>query len=104
MTHERTLSPLAAATLIGFGLLATSVLADDTGTIFCAAQQAVVCPEQGECTRGLPAMANLPSLFKINLDNDEVVSLAPGSEPRTSKILYTEKVDGRYLVPGRKPR
>ncbi len=100
MRHDRNLGALEPATLIGFSLLATNVLAGETGTLFCAAQQAVVCSEQGKCVRGLPTMANLPSLFKIDLENGAVVSLTAGNQPRTSKILHHEKADGRQLIQG----
>ena len=60
----------------------------------------IVCPEQGECTRGLPETANLPRLLRIGLEEREVVSLKPGGERRASKILHLVKENDVYVLQG----
>jgi hypothetical protein len=89
-----------AALVPCLGLASADGATGERDVLFCAASQAIVCPEQGECTRGLPETANLPRLFRIDLKEHEVVSLKPSGERRTSKILHLAKEDEVYVLQG----
>lgn len=89
-----------AAMSLGLCLASVSGAADERDLMFCAASQAIVCPEQGECTRGLPETANLPRMFRLGLKDREVVSLNPGGERRTSKILHLARENGVFILQG----
>jgi hypothetical protein len=93
MTNDRKIAA-PSALLLGLGLASANGAADEQNLMFCAASQAMVCPEQGECTRGLPETANLPRLLRISVADREVVSLNPGGERRTSKGAVVGAVAG----------
>lgn len=89
-----------SALALGLCLASANAAADEPELLFCAASQVVVCPEQEQCTRGLPETANLPRMFKIDLKGREVVSLTQSGDRRTSKILHLVKEDGVYVLQG----
>jgi len=93
-------SALILGLRLGLSLIGGSAMADEPDQLFCAASQAIVCSEQGECTRGLPETVSLPRMFKIGLKAQEVASLTPGGERRTSKVLNLVKENGLYVLQG----
>lgn len=99
MRSDFNLAARVALTL-GMSAFCAQGLAEEPETLFCAASQAIVCPEQSECTRTAPENVNLPRLFKIDLVRREVVSLRTGGEPRTSQILNLSREDGIHVLQG----
>jgi hypothetical protein len=89
-----------AALAVGMGVVWGHGVAEEPDTMFCSVSQAIVCPEQSECTRTVPESVNLPRLLKIDLARREVVSLRVGGERRGSKILHLAKDDGVYVLQG----
>ncbi len=99
MTTQKNIAAHSAL-LVGLCLASANGSANERDVMFCAASQVIVCPEQGECTRGLPETANLPRLFRIGLKDGEVVSLNPGGDRRTSRILHLNEDNGIYVLQG----
>ena len=89
-----------SAVALGLCLASARGAAAERDLMFCAASQVIVCPEQGECTRGLPETANLPRMFRIGLKDREVVSLNPSGDRRISKILHLSDENGMYVLQG----
>ncbi len=89
-----------SALALGLCLTWANGAADEPNMLFCAASQVIVCPEQGECTRGLPGTVNLPRMFRLDLKDHEVVSLNPAGDRRTSKILHLVEENDVYVLQG----
>lgn len=90
-------STLAAAALAApFG---TAALAETAGGI-CAVEQIIACEAFDACQRGLPSSAQLPTLIRIDLANETVVSLSAGGGDRSSAISLFEEVEDGYLITG----
>lgn len=84
-------------------LAGQSVLADDlTGSsrFLCAAVQATVCFENGECGIDLPWNLNVPAFIEVDLDAKWLGTTTASGENRATPIEHLSREDGTIVLQG----
>ena len=96
-------------TVFGVALAVISTLAgltasadDLTGSnrILCAAVQATVCYEDGECAIDLPWNVNIPAFIEVDLDAKRLSSTTASGLNRTTPIEHVDRRDGTIVLQG----
>jgi hypothetical protein len=90
---------LAAALL----LPCQAVWADDlTGSsrFLCAAVQATVCSEDGECAIDLPWNVNIPAFIEVDLEAGSLATTAASGLDRATPIEHLSRIDGTIVLQG----
>jgi len=79
------------------------VQADDlteTNRLLCAAIQATVCSEDGECEIDLPWNVNIPQFIDVDLEGRRLTTTAASGENRSTPIEHLSRVDGTIVFHG----
>jgi hypothetical protein len=77
--------------------------ADDlTGStrFLCAAIQATVCVEDGECAVDLPWNVNIPQFIEVDLEARRLSTTEASGEDRTTSIEHLSREDGTIVFHG----
>jgi hypothetical protein len=95
----------AAAALLTMALVfsAQAGWADDlTGSdrFLCAAVQATVCVETGECVVDLPWNVNVPEYIEVDLEAKRLSTTAASGENRTTRIEHLKRGDDTIVFHG----
>lgn len=103
---EGAMSMWRVVTTIGVLLavvLAPLAGADDlTGAdrLLCAAIQATVCSEDGECEIDLPWNVNIPQFIEVDLEAGRLETTAASGENRMTAIEQFRRIDGTIVLHG----
>jgi hypothetical protein len=68
--------------------------------LLCAAAQATVCVEDGECVVDLPWNLNVPAFIEVDLDKKTLATTAASDENRTTAIEHLDRRDGIIVFHG----
>ncbi len=77
--------------------------ADDLGgaeTLLCAAVQAAVCFDDGECVVDLPWNLNVPEFIEVDLATKRLATTAASGENRATPIEHLSRGDGAIVFHG----
>lgn len=94
MLVNRLIYGLGCATLLGL-----PAQAEHTDAV-CAVEQVIVCEAFSPCERSLPGAVNLPTLFKIDHANAQVVSKSSDGTDRTSPFASVNDTANGYAIFG----
>jgi len=84
-------------------LAVDAVWADDlTGSsrFLCAAVQATVCADDGECADDLPWNLNIPPFLQVDLEGRSLSTTAASGEARATPIEHLSRSDGTIVFHG----
>ena len=79
------------------------VWADDlTGSsrFLCAAVQATVCIEDGQCAADVPWNLNIPDFVEVDLEMRQLATTRASGENRTTPIEHLSRHDGTIVLHG----
>ena len=88
------------------GLLAQpgpTVSADDltdSSRFLCAAVQATMCVEDGECVVDVPWNLNIPEFIEVDLEAKRLATTAASGENRATAIEHLSRSDGMIVFHG----
>jgi hypothetical protein len=92
---------IAFAALLAVASLAAH--ADDLGgadALLCAAVQAAVCFDDGECVVDLPWNLNVPEFIEVDLRAKRLATTAASGENRATPIEHLSRGDGTIVFHG----
>ena len=98
----RKVSGVALAAIISI-LAGQTASADDlagAGRILCAAVQATVCYEDGECAIDLPWNVNIPAFIEVDLGAKRLSTTTASGLNRTTPIEHVDRRDGTIVLQG----
>jgi len=81
----------------------TPARADDLGgadRLLCAAIQATVCVEDGECEIDLPWNVNIPQFIDVDLERRQLRTTRASGENRSTPIEHLSRIDGTIVFHG----
>ncbi len=97
MKSSRKLFLLGQLTLMSAFVYAGPAAADDP--MICAVTKAIACQKHGDCVTGDASDFDLPALWRVNPEKNEIVSKRENGELRTSIIRLTNRsADKRFVV------
>lgn len=92
------------ALLIGLlALPGPTVSADDltdSSRFLCAAVQATMCVEDGECVVDVPWNLNIPEFIEVDLEAKRLATTAASGENRATAIEHLSRSDGMIVFHG----
>ena len=91
---------LLASLLILSGSAARADDLTDANRFVCAAAQATLCVEDGECIVDLPWNLNIPEFIEVNLDDKTLATTAASGENRATPIEHLRRSDGMIVFHG----
>lgn len=77
--------------------------ADDLGeadALLCAAVQAAVCFDDGECVVDLPWNVNIPQFIEVDLAAGRLATTAASGENRATPVDHLSRLDGTIVFHG----
>ena len=92
-----------AVAALGLACGAQAVLADDLAgadALLCAAVQAAVCFDDGECVVDLPWNLNVPEFIEVDLGARRLATTAASGENRATPIEHLSRGDGAIVFHG----
>ena len=66
----------------------------DSNRFLCAAVQATMCVEDGECVVDLPWNLNIPEFIEVDLEAKRLATTAASGENRATPIQHLSRSDG----------
>ena len=72
----------------------------EANRFLCAAVQATVCYEDGECEIDLPWNLNIPAFIEVDFDAKRLSSTTASGLNRTTPIKHVDRQDGTIVLQG----
>ena len=72
----------------------------DSNRFLCAAVQATVCFEDGECVVDLPSNLNIPEFVEVDLEAKNLSTTAASGLNRMTPIAHVGREDGKIFLQG----